>query len=427
MLGRMHAPMPSSFRGTALAFLLVIASNAHAGLLWEDTVSGGRSEGQANSVVTAAGRVHVAGFISDEESSIALVRTYDEATGALLWDSRFAIAQELGDLALEDGRLFATAFVSRGHDLGSREWAVVAYDAASGAELWQDVRDDGPFGQAWSLATADGRLFAAGTGSTDASSTAFVVRALDAATGAQLWADSPGPSGADGSFAIAVGDARVFAAGPVDGHVRLVAYAQEDGRELWSATGAELPYFGRIGGLAFAGGRVLLATDLHDEVLVQAWDAASGALVWQRSVGPDDPGKTFGEVAIAADERVGVIGYSSEGQHLIAWDAATGAPLWRDDDTRATRDLQIEDGVLWALAGSFQVRACDATSGRGLWSSAFIPGRSSLSLARSGSRAFVAGVAGPGFGTFAVTALDTSVPAEVRVIAPGARRLTTTR
>ena len=419
--------MPSSLRRSALAVLLAIASSAHAGLLWEDTVSGGGPDGQANSVVAAAGRVHVAGFFSSPESSVALVRTYDEATGALLWDSRVPIAFELGELALEDGRLFATAFVSRGHDLGSREWAVVAYDAASGAELWQDVRDDGPFGQAWSLATADGRLFAAGTGSTDASSTAFVVRALDAATGAQLWADSPGPSGADGSFAIAVGDARVFAAGPVDGHVRLVAYAQEDGRELWSATGAELPYFGRIGGLAFAGGRVLLATDLHDEVLVQAWDAASGALVWQRSVGPDDPGKTFGEVAIAADERVGVIGYSSEGQHLIAWDAATGAPLWRDDDTRATRDLQIEDGVLWALAGSFQVRACDATSGRGLWSSAFIPGRSSLSLARSGSRAFVAGVAGPGFGTFAVTALDTSVPAEVRVIAPGARRLTTTR
>ena len=419
--------MPSSLRRSALAVLLAIASSAHAGLLWEDTVSGGGPDGQANSVVAAAGRVHVAGFFSSPESSVALVRTYDEATGALLWDSRVPIAFELGELALEDGRLFATAFVSRGHDLGSREWAVVAYDAASGAELWQDVRDDGPFGQAWSLATADGRLFAAGTGSTDASSTAFVVRALDAATGAQLWADSPGPSGADGSFAIAVGDARVFAAGPVDGHVRLVAYAQEDGRELWSATGAELPYFGRIGGLAFAGGRVLLATDLHDEVLVQAWDAASGALVWQRSVGPDDPGKTFGEVAIAADERVGVIGYWSGGQQLLAWNAATGAPLWRDDDTRATRDLQIEDGVLWALAGSFQVRACDATSGRGLWSSAFIPGRSSLSLARSGSRAFVAGVAGPGFGTFAVTALDTSVPAEVRVIAPGARRLTTTR
>ncbi len=93
------------------------------------------------------------------------------------------------------------------------------------------------------------------------------------------------------------------------------------------------------------------------------------------------------------------------------------------------RDLQIDGGVLWALGGlpAFQVRAWDAASGRGLLSSALIPGRSSLSLARSGSRAFVAGVAGPGFGTFAVTALDTSVPAEIRVIAPGARRLTTTR
>lgn len=419
--------MPSSLRRSALAVLLAIASSAHAGLLWEDTVSGGGPDGQANSVVAAAGRVHVAGFFSSPESSVALVRTYDEATGALLWDSRVPIAFELGELALEDGRLFATAFVSRGHDLGSREWAVVAYDAASGTELWQDVRDDGPFGQAWSLATADGRLFAAGTGSTDASSTAFVVRALDAATGAQLWADSPGPAGADGSFAIAVGAARVFAAGPVDGHVRLVAYAQEDGRELWSAAGAELPYFGGIGGLAFAGGRVLLATDVDDEVLVQAWDAASGALLWQRSVRPDDARETFAEVAIAADEHVAVIGYSSGGQHLLAWDAATGTPLWRDDDTRATRDLQIDDGVLWALGGSFHVRACDAASGRGLWSSAFIPGRSSLSLARSGSRAFVAGVAGPGFGTFAVTALDTSVPAEIRAIAPGARRLTTTR
>ncbi len=110
-----------------------------------------------------------------------------------------------------------------------------------------------------------------------------------------------------------------------------------------------------------------------------------------------------------------------------------GEVLHYDDELGAGfitgQNLQIDGGVLWALGGlpAFQVRAWDAASGRGLWSSALIPGRSSLSLARSGSRAFVAGVAGPGFGTFDVTALDTSVPAEVRVIAPGARRLTTTR
>lgn len=425
----MRAPLPSSLRRAALALLLAIASSAHAGLLWQDTVSAGGPDGQANAVVTAAGRVHVAGFITAPESSIALVRTYDEATGALLWDSRVPIAFELGDLAIEDGRLFAIAFVARGTDSGSQEWAVVAYDAASGAELWQDVRDDGPFGHASRFATASGRLFAVGTGSTDASAAAFVVRALDAATGEQLWQDSPGPAGTDGSFAIATGDGRVFAAGPVDGHVQLAAYAQEDGRELWSAPGAALPYFGKVSGLVFAGGRVLLATDLHDSVLVQAYDAASGVLVWQHDVSPDDARQIVAEVALAADERVAAIGYWSGGQHLVAWDAATGAPLWRDDDTRATRDLQIDAGVLWALGGvsAFQVRACDAASGRGLWSSTFIPQHSSLALARSGSRAFVAGVAGPGFGTFDVTALDTSVPAELRAIAPGARRLTTTR
>ena len=152
-------------------------------------------------------------------------------------------------------------------------------------------------------------------------------------------------------------------------------------------------------------------------------------LVWQHDVSPDDARQIVAEVALAADERVAAIGYWSGGQHLVAWDAATGAPLWRDDDTRATRDLQIDAGVLWALGGvsAFQVRACDAASGRGLWSSTFIPQHSSLALARSGSRAFVAGVAGPGFGTFDVTALDTSVPAELRAIAPGARRLTRTR
>ena len=96
----MRAPLPSSLRRAALALLLAIASSAHAGLLWQDTVSAGGPDGQANAVVTAAGRVHVAGFITAPESSIALVRTYDEATGELLWDSRVPIAFELGDLAI---------------------------------------------------------------------------------------------------------------------------------------------------------------------------------------------------------------------------------------------------------------------------------------------------------------------------------------
>jgi hypothetical protein len=50
------------------------------------------------------------------------------------------------------------------------------------------------------------------------------------------------------------------------------------------------------------------------------------------------------------------------------------------------------------------------------WSSGIGPDASGLALAGSGTLAFVAGVAGPGFGTFHVAAFDTT--ARDRVVAP---------
>src|SRR5262249_259356 len=143
----------------------------------------------------------------------------------------------------------ATVYVtgkSRGSNCGS-EYATVAYDAATGAQLWAS-RYSGPScaSAASSVAVSPAGRIIYVTGASVASAAApppdYATVAYDAATGAQLWVSRyNGPtSGFDRAFKVAVSPdgAAVYVTGWSDGGATsfdyaTVAYNAATGAQLW--------------------------------------------------------------------------------------------------------------------------------------------------------------------------------------------------
>ncbi len=82
-------------------------------------------------------------------------------------------------MVVADGRVFAVGGVEPVP--GSPDFVVRAYDAMTGALLWEDEFDkSGSNDQASAVATALGRVFAAGFATNAAGDTDFLLRVYDA-------------------------------------------------------------------------------------------------------------------------------------------------------------------------------------------------------------------------------------------------------
>lgn len=420
----------------ALLLALATAVPAGAGPLWQDTVFGGGPDGQANAVVSDGLRACAGGFVATTTSVLGLLRCYDARTGGLLWEARPGAEghdYEFGPLATDGNRLFAAALVVR--PASGFDWVVRAHDLRTGELLWEDARDGVGDDEPAGLATAGGRLFVTGAaGGPDADTDgSFVVRAYDAATGALLWQDLPGPGGpVNVGFEVATAGGRVFAAGRIGQALHVVAYAQDDGRVLW--THDEEPGFPHVDGLVTANGHVFVAAIADGSLLLRAFDGATGRVLWKDSEAAPPDGAGFYpvfDIGLAADADLAVVGrrHWDGTAALVARDAATGTPLWRNDDPRVTLSLEIGAGRVFGASGAseFLARAFALDTGRPVWSATPDPEGSALALARSGPLVFVAGVAGPKAGTFHVAAFDASPRSGLRPVVPNGRRLPITR
>lgn len=156
----------------------------------------------------------------------------------------------------------------------------------------------------------------------------------------------------DGRLYVMDGEAQVSAVRPSDGVVTWRTNVRPEGRERGG--------FG--GGVAFAGGRVFAASGYR---AVTALDAATGAVVWTRSV--DSP---IHGAPTVANGRVYVVDVDNQ---LIAFDAATGAQAWSHRGIveparvmRASTPAVTGDTVI-APFSSGEVIAVRATNGQSLW------------------------------------------------------------
>jgi PQQ-like domain len=332
-----------------------------------------------------------------------------------------------------DGRLVFVAGTSDQNPSSSTtnyQEVTIAYDAATGSVVWTAPFTQAPTGlqsYAQALSVGGSRLFVSILESSQSTVISTSV-AYDAATGQQLWSTEFGSgSGEISSNAASADGSRFYAAGSTvvaaDGggyHVdaTTIAYDGASGSQLWSTavqgpTGSPPPGFAGGFGVAAVGGNVYMAAaKLNSQAYIQELDlriadAASGQTLatGSRSVKADDQAG----FAVSADgshafmEFQDLI-YDSSGSLTSAimavagFDAETGQSLWvsdylgpnpngalpsssipwvfgpiaaSPDGSRVFAATESSDGDFGLAGSGFTTVAYDASSGTQLWASAY--------------------------------------------------------
>jgi len=316
-------------------------------------------------VVAAPGAVFTLGYTNAADSGIdwTLV-AHDAASGALRWNASYRGDEAWADLpeALavdpSGSRVFATGMTClTAPDIDTCDLVVVAYDAATGAKLWE-VRRDGPAHQLDGggdvVVSPDGAsLFVAGMESRPDTGTDSVLLGLDAATGALLWDEHyDGSGGFDTGLGVASsGDGtRVYLMGSSDGvatgrdYVTLAVGLEEDedgemiAERLWAARRDDHGGSDNPTGLSVVAGNVVVTgtTDEGIQGLIAdygtvAYDEVTGEQAWAATYNggtndlPLDMAASADAVYVTGMSRGTSTGYDMA---TVAYDASDGSQRW---------------------------------------------------------------------------------------------------
>jgi outer membrane protein assembly factor BamB len=220
---------------------------------------------------------------------------------------------------------FSSAAVANGIVyVGSGDGHLYAYDARTGAPVWQAATGSSIFS---SPAVVDGVVY---VGSNDGR-----VYALDAETGAERWATLAGYGAVQS--AVTVADGLVYAGTDGGGAFAITA---RTGIVKWMTT-----LHGTIAAPAVARGIAYFADDGGD---LDAYDARTGAPIWS----------TFSTGIIGAPAVSRGMAFADFGSTIGAFDAKTGAARWWGSTGSEGGPIAIggrhlygcsEDSVLWDL------------------------------------------------------------------------------
>jgi hypothetical protein len=182
------------------------------------------------------------GRFTDDFVTIA----YDAATGHQLWSARYngpGNGEDTGQAVATSpgGRTVYVAGTSDGGATGD-DYAVVAYRAATGQRLWT-ARYNGPAGgtqiaAGMAVAPSGTAVYVTGFSENGASGTDFATVAFSPASGQQQWAAryNGAATGSDTAYAVAAGPSgrNVFVTGQSNGHYATVAYRAATGHQVWA-------------------------------------------------------------------------------------------------------------------------------------------------------------------------------------------------
>lgn len=282
----------------------------------------------------------------------------DAVTGSLQWSARYNGAANGEEMArdvvmnLDGTRAFVVGRTQVGSDwFRAHDGVIVAYDTATGAQLWASTVA-GSRGEQDELfavgVSADGaRVYAAGSVDNVGTGRDMVVIAFDATTGARLWtATYAGTASAqDQAAALAVVGSHVVVTGMSGNDFATVAFHSTDGTRAWVSRIAS-----SWGGVAIVpsadGARVFVAGSVSTpsgwtQMLTAAYATATGAKLWQAQ----DDGHYSWANRVAVDalgQRVYTVGQLQTEDYwsyarLTAYDAASGARAWRQDTMDASQ------------------------------------------------------------------------------------------
>ena len=330
-----------------------------------------------------------------------LLVAHDRATGEQRWaagrnervyDSPLAVA-----VAPAGNRVYVTGSSYDAFPVGATDARIttVAYDAASGAELWSqswDGRSDAVDAGKTIAVSPDGRTVVVGGVTTAAAGLDYVVVAFDATDGGLLWSDTVNglrDAGTDSLTAITIDPAgrAVYVTGESAGVAEFdldfltLAYDVRSGSELWRAR--------------------------FDGVGAQQPDRANGITVSR-------DGRTVfvtGDSWTSYTDRISQFDYAT-----VAYDAASGAQRWASRYSGATRGFNSPIGVVATNTGvvvsgqargataddvrDFGTVAYDGDTGQELWRAAYAPARHDdialdLAVSDSGTTVYVTGSSSP--------------------------------
>jgi len=242
---------------------LVRAYNARNGsLLWQDAFDGGNFD---HTIWLNANDTYVvsSGVTTDSDTIRHFtVRTYDAATGNLLWQDNprgrkgyFFDSDVAWQAFLRDDKVIAAGSIG---DSAAIRMAVRAYDAKNGALIWKDLVNKGAGSDvAFSLAPAGDRVIVAGSGGPDCDSHAesncdAILRAYDLRSGTLVWERLDDKFGRDDGWSdvVVAGDLVVAVGGYSDSshvsHWAVDILETGDGKMVWG------DYLNEPGGTGFA-------------------------------------------------------------------------------------------------------------------------------------------------------------------------------
>jgi DNA-binding beta-propeller fold protein YncE len=263
---------------------------------------------------------------------------YNAATGAQLWASQYgpdngSYAEQVA-VSPDGTEVFVT-----GRSMGQAsnyDYATVAYDAASGAQLWS-ARYNGParnYDAAAALAVSpDGQtVFVTGTSWSATSGEDYVTIAYDATTGAQSWIqryNGPGNRNdvAD-SIAVAPGGAAVYVTGTSQDassgyDYATVAYSATTGTQLW------LSRFSSALGLNFAA--ALAVSPTNGAVIVTGYSKATATFADYATIGYNGATgaqlwiKRYNDTANGNDQAT-ALSVSPDGNSVFVTGESSGSP-----------------------------------------------------------------------------------------------------
>jgi hypothetical protein len=302
------------------------AGSGPGSVLWTASIAGG---GNAVAADPKGGMVFVAG-------PAGLV-AYDAGTGAQLWDN--SAGAGLSVAVTPDGHAVFVINAVR-NSSGNWDFSTAAFDTATGKRLWVRLYngrangDDRPV--ALAVSPGGGRVFVTGTSKGRTSGPDYATVAYAAATGRQLWASRYNGHGRSGDLpaAIAVSPrgGAVFVTGRSAYDFATVGYAAATGATRWTKR------YDRAGGndiatsvaVSLNGRRVFVTGGSEGRTpnthfATIAYAVASGARLWARIGNPGFPAAVFVSPLGGGTVVVaGTTGSRRSAYSYVAYSAVTG-------------------------------------------------------------------------------------------------------
>jgi sugar lactone lactonase YvrE len=316
----------------------------------------GDSESQINSVAVSpdGNTVFVTGLNSSDYATLA----YNTATGAQLWTKLYKSAGGCSfDNAVAvspDGKTVFVTGECEETTIGDFDYATVAYSAATGAQLWVErYNGAGTLNYANAVAVSPSGKTVFVTGESDSKDflAQYATVAYNAATGAQLWVERYGSvpeldPAYHNSVAVSPTSGAVYVTGITDsagtsgGVYATVAYNAVTGAQLWAERysglgGANSVAVSPDGSTVFVTGNIFREGGGVGYGTV-AYNAATGAQLWAKihlgRLGAIPRAAAYSVAVSPSGGTVYVTGTSWNGGTFeyatIAYDAATGAQQW---------------------------------------------------------------------------------------------------